>query len=69
MDCMYTNKFTVSINGNEAFINFSWVVPEYDDNDDVSGTKTIREQGVSMSIDALQNLSTLISNLTNKTTD
>ena len=67
MEYMYTNKYTVTINGNEAFIDFSWIVPEYDENDNVVNTKTIREQGISLSIDALRNLGDVISNLIVKT--
>lgn len=58
MNYTYANKLTVTVNEGEAFFNFIWVVPEYEEGK-VVGEKTVGEQGIVMNkgiIDALKEM-------------
>lgn len=46
MDKIYANKYTVTLTDNEGIIRFGWVVPKYNDKDEVVGGELADEKVV-----------------------
>ncbi len=44
MDKIYANKYTVTLTENEGILRFGWVVPKYDDKDEVVGGELVDEK-------------------------
>ena len=63
MEQMYANKFTVTIAKSEAVLRFGWIVPTYNENDQVSGNQIVEERSIVLSRGGFESFRNLINSL------
>ena len=63
---IYTNKFSVSIGQSDASLSFSWVVPNFNENNEIIGDKVIDSTVVSMTKETLLQMRDILNELCKK---
>lgn len=67
MNHMYANKFTISISESEAILRFCWILPKYENGDDVNGAEIAEEQVITLPRAAYDQLLQVMNDLEQKT--
>lgn len=63
---IYTNKFSVSIGQSDASLAFSWVVPKFNEKNEIIGDKVIDATIVSMTKESLLQMRDILNELCEK---
>ena len=63
MDKIYANKYTVTLTENEGILRFGWVVPKYNEKDEVVGGELVDEKIVVLPRSGYDELLRLMSEL------
>ncbi len=66
MDTMYANQITVTLAENEVLLHFAQLVPDYDTNGDINGTKIGDEKTIILSPVAFEKIREVIESISRK---